>query len=486
MQKRPADFSLYRLRFLIGYLVAGTLIAALVVVAVLLVPGGLSDTAMKAATTSGQLSFKNPTPSMIINAPFHLLQRASIDLLGLSELSIKLPTAIFGVLSLGGIFLLLSLWFKKNIAILTTLLVVTTGQLLYLIQSGSTGILYVFWSVALLLFATLLARKVRAHLVWASLLGLFAALSLYTPLSIYLLIALIVITILHPHLRITIRRLPTVYVLIGGFVFLLLVAPLAYALMLEPTLGLRLLGVSGSLPPDLLANGQQIFNTYFNFAAGSSDATLMTPIYGLGSVALILLGVIRLATTKYTARSYLITTWLLVLVPLIFINPLYTSVTFVPLLLLMGMGLELLLRAWYRLFPLNPYARFAGLLPLTILLGGLAFSGIDRYLNGYHYTPSVASNFSRDLRLIDTQLARLDPATTTIVVPQKQQAFYTLLKKQRSGLTVATTTPETARGTVLVTKDATSQYSTANATTIVSTALADNPDRLYIYKFDDK
>lgn len=484
MQRRPVDFSLYRLRFLIGYIVAGLIIAALVAVAVLFIPGGLSDMAMKAAVSSTELSLTNPTPSMVVNAPFHLLQRASIELLGLSELSVKLPSALFGTLSLGGIFLLLSLWFRKNIAILTTLLVITTGQLLYLIQSGSTGILYVFWSVSLLLFATLLARKVRGHLVWTSLLGLFAALSLYTPLSLYLLVALTMITILHPHLRITIRRLPAAYVFIGGFVFLLLVAPLVYALVLEPTLGLRLLGLTGSWPPDLLANGQKILATYFNFTAGASDSTLMTPIYGLGSVTLIILGIVRLATTKYTARSYLITTWLLVLVPLILIAPLYTSITFVPLLLLMGMGLELLLRAWYRLFPLNPYARFAGLLPLTILLGGLAFSGIDRYLNGYHYTPKVASNFSHNLQLIEAQLARLDPSKTTVVVAKEKQSFYALLKKKRPSLTVATTTPAVARGTVLITKNGDNRYRTADVTTIISRGLVTNPDRLYIYKFD--
>src|SRR3546814_8074549 len=105
-------------------------------------------------------------------------------------------------------------------------------------------------------------------------------------------------------------------------------------------------------------------------------------------------------------------------------NPGFTSVTFVPLVLLLTSGLEGLVGYWYRLFPRNPYARIAGLLPLIILVVALVISGLDRYAYGYYYQPATVSHFSHDLSLMPKKHERL-------VVTQDELPFYPVVGHHR-------------------------------------------------------
>ncbi|HRQ86905.1 MAG TPA: hypothetical protein PLY16_02230, partial [Candidatus Saccharibacteria bacterium] len=69
--------------------------------------------------------------------------------------------------------------------------------------------------------------------------------------------------------------------------------------------------------------------------------------------------------------------------PVLLLNPSFTTVSFLPSVLMLAAGLTSLIGYWYRLFPLNPYARVAGLIPIVVLVGTLIFSGLERYFYGY-------------------------------------------------------------------------------------------------------
>ncbi len=66
--------------------------------------------------------------------------------------------------------------------------------------------------------------------------------------------------------------------------------------------------------------------------------------------------------------------------PVILINPIFTSVTFVPIVLLLAAGLTSLIGYWYRLFPRNPYARVAGLITTHHTRGRIDGVGIRSIL----------------------------------------------------------------------------------------------------------
>jgi hypothetical protein len=490
MGKKITDYLLYRWRYILGYLIIGLTIASLLLLAGLYVPGGLTQEEMANTVTSNTLAFKSLdsfTPSAIINLPYNLMQRLSTVVLGVTNLLIKLPSLILGALSAFGMILLLQMWFRRNVAVLTTVLIITTGQFLFVAQNGSPNIVYIFWSVWLLVAAMMISRGAKYLGLWKIILFSVAALSLYTPLSIYILFALASAVILHPHLRYLVRNLlkARLKVAIASACALLVIAPLVYAIVKDPSVGLMLLGIPATLP-DLTTNLFVLLKQYFSFAS-PGIGVVMTPVYSLGSIVLIILGIIRLTTTNYTARSYIITAWAILLLPVLIINPNFSTITFVPAMLLMAMGINTLLRSWYQLFPRNPYARVAGLIPLTVLIVGMFVSGISRYAYNYTYNPNTASYFSQDLPLINSQLKTKNSEMTTILVSPVELPFYNVVAEDYTGVRVVSEQQKVEKTPTIIVSHAAHKANDFGAPhAIITNARAQGGDRFYIYKTEQK
>lgn len=467
----PTRLFLYRWRYVIGYSTIGLLLGALLIFAGLYIPGGISAEEMRSAVRSDSVALIHPETWGTTSLTFYLFQKLMFVLFGVSDFTIKLPSLILALFSAIGLILLLRRWFKPNIAVLASLIAITTGQFLFVAQNGAPGISYIFWPIMLLLLGTQVTRAKKLRVLWKWLFAIAAALSLYTPLSIYPLIAVVLAIILHPHLRNAVRRLSKVKLAVGLLFAGIIVAPLVMNIVANPQLGLALLGVPTTWPPDLLANLNTLFNQYFVFWAPSTS-TLMTPVFGLGSFLLIGLGLIRIIRTRETTRSYLIIIWILCLIPVLIMNPRFTSVIFVPAVLLLAAGLTSLIGYWYRLFPKNPYARVAGLVPLIILVVVLMGSGLDRFVYGYHYDPNTAVNFSKDLKLIPKD-------TTDLVVSQDELPFYSVVANHRKGLKVSTTS---TAPTFVATRDGKQDFPGYAIDKIITTTYAQDSDRLYTYK----
>jgi len=297
-----------------------------------------------------------------------------------------------------------------------------------------------------------------------------AALSLYTPLSIYTLIAIASAIVLHPHLRYLIRQLSTLRIAMSATIALLLLTPLIIAVIKTPSLGLILLGIPTQWP-DFGVNLSSLVSQYLSFAA-PSGMTIMTPFFSLGSMLIITIGAYQVARTRETAKSYMIMLWVLCLIPIIILNPSFISITFLPLVLLLASGLSLLLSHWYELFPRNPYARIGGLIPLVILVVALVFSGVNRYIYGYIYDPNIVPNFSQDLKLIPTD-------TRNIVVADSELEFYKVIALYNKKLTVSTS-PES--DTFLSTREAKKVFKGYKIDRIITVSNYDQSDRFYLYK----
>lgn len=477
-----SDYFLYRWRYLLGYGVIILMMVGLFAVAWLLIPGGLTVAEMNSAITSSAFSFSIDalTPASMINLPYHVLQYLSFKAFGMSDLTIKLPSLILGLFSALGILMLLRMWFKQNVAVITTVLVVTTSQFLFLAQDGTPTVLYVFWTVWILVFALMVSRQARGALLWKVGLFIVTALSLYTPLEIYILLALLSAVVLHPHLRYIVKQLSKGRLAFATVLGLVLLAPLAYALVKQPSLGLQLLGIPTE-PLHILTNVKTLFSQYFAFLSPGGQVTI-TPVYGLGTWLLIVLGVVRLFTTKYTARGYITIAWSILLLPVIIVNPQYVSVTFIPVVLLMAMGVSLLITKWYRLFPRNPYARIAGLVPLAIVIGGMVFSGVDRYMYGYTHIPAVANQFSDDLTLLNKKLADKNLGTTLLVVAPGEEPFYRAVVKFSPHVKLTSSVITFPADTLIVSRDGRiSQNYQSIPNEIIANDKYKAADRFYIY-----
>lgn len=470
------DFSkyfLYRWRYVIGYSLVGLLLAGLLLFAGLYLPGGLSQAEMQSVVNSASLNINDPATLAIANLPYYALQAGVFALFGVSIITIKIPSLIIGLVSAVGLILLLRRWFKPNIAVLTSLIAISTGQFLFISQLGTPSILYIFWPIALLLLGTQVTRVKKGRYLWKILFVIVAALSLYTPLSIYPLLAIVLAVALHPHLRVALRRMRKSRLTVISIIFLLLIAPLVYFIIfVTPSLAsVLLIGSPATWPINLGENAVTVLKQYFLFWQPSVTA-VMTPVFGLGSALLILLGLYRLIRTRETTRSYLVIFWIICLMPVLLLNPSFTSVTFVPSILMLAAGLTSLIGYWYRLFPLNPYARISGLIPIIILVGALIITGFARYAYGYHYSPVVSNLFSKDLSLIPKD-------TTQIVVGQDEQAFYQAIASINGDFEVV---DSPTASTFVATRQANGQFNEYSIQRIITSPSSTDSNRLYVYQ----
>ena len=463
------ELFIYRWRYWIGYTLVAIGLIAILVFASLYSPGGISSQEMQSVIKSGSISFTDFGSLAIKNLPYHLLQQLSLTLFGVSILSIKLPSIILAFLSAIGMVLLLKFWFKPRTAVLASLIAITTGQFIFIAQDGTPGILFLFWSVLLILLASLISSQKKFRMFYKISFFIVAALSLYTPLSIYMLIALATAIILHPHLRFMIRQLSKPKIMIAMVFALLLLIPLIVTEIKTPNVGLTLLGIPSQWP-DFGANFASLSAQYLGFAK-PGGTTLMSPFFELGSMLIIALGVYQLIQTRVTAKSYVIGLWVLCLIPVIILNPDFTGISFLPFVILLALGLDALLTYWYGLFPRNPYARIGGLIPVVILVAVLVFSGIDRYIHGYQYDPNIAPNFSRDLELIPSD-------TKNLVVSSGELAFYKVVATHNKRLDVSTSPTSS---TFFVSREANKVFKGYKIKQIIVSSTSNQSDRFYLY-----
>lgn len=487
MLRLITDYNLYKHRYAIGYILVGLLVSTLLVAAALYVPGGLREEEIISATSSSRLSIDSFNPESAIDLPYSLLQSASFALFGITTLSIKLPSLILGILSLLGIILLLRNWFRANVAVIAALIVITTSQFIFASQDGTPTIMYIFLSTWLLFLALKVSRQFNQRSFWEFLLIAALALSLYTPLSVYIILALVSATLLHPHLRFIVARLSRKKLLAAGALGLVLLAPLIMALISKPEIGLTLLGIPET-PIDLKENVTELARANLSFIMPSPDRQPQS-LYTLPSMLLMILGLTRLFQTRHTARSYIIFSWIILLAPVILLNPTKTAVTYVPVMLLIAAGIDVLLHRWYSLFPRNPYARVAGLVPITILIGGMSLVGIERYFYVYRYSPPVVAEYSNDLRLLNEELSRLENQPVTLRASGPELPFYEAVAKYDDQLHVASPDQSAPNDQpVIATRQAFYERpdETGSPDKIITNGKSSESDRLYLYKSSEE
>lgn len=484
MRRRVTDFFIYRWRYPLGYLLVAILLAIVVGIAVFSTPGSLREGEMTATVQSAALSVESLDASMVINLPYHILQRAVFMVFGVSVLSIKLPSLILGTLTIIGVFFLARIWFRRNVAILTTVLAATTTQFLFLMQDGTPAIMYTFVVIWLLLSGTLVTRNYIFNTFWKVVAGVLLASALYMPLGVQLVVAVAITASLHPHIRYIVRHVPRLRLILALSLAAAFVTPLVYACIVDPHTLRTLLGIeiASFSWADNLAG---MWHAFAGFLTPASSYVVL-PLYSLGVVVLMTIGLFKLWAQRHTARSYVVFILGGLLLPFIFLNLEHVTTVYGLAVILMAYGLSHLISTWYRLFPRNPYARGAGLIPLTILVLGVVYSGMIRYMHNYTYSPQVLSFYSDDLKLLSGTLDKLDEGTTvSLVTSNKEFSFYNVVARYDKRFSATETAG--SEPTLIYTRAAHSAHTpSGDVTTIVANSRKDNGDRFYIYKTAQK
>lgn len=484
MKRALSEYAFYRKRHVIGVGFGLIVVALLLFGTAVYVPGGVRSAEIASAVASSDLSPRYISANAIINLPYHVLQHLSFMMFGVTIFGIKLPSLILALGVVIGLYLLLREWFRSSTALVATLIATTMPLFLYIAQDGTPLLYTIFISIWLLVSGTYTSRDKRPRLLWKTLFLVLFALNLYAPLGVYLDIALLSMTLFHPHIRHLIRKLSKAKLALGMFLGLVAIIPLIYAIITTPSIVYTLLGVpSGQI--SLIDNLHITASQLFNFMGGDYQG-LIAPVLPVGISVLVVIGIYFFFRVKYTAQSYIISIWTLLLIPLILMNPARIPYLFVSIALILAIAINGLIRSWYNIFPNNPYAHLVALFPLGLIVSGLFASSFIQYTSAYYYSRPVVSNFSDDPNLLPQALAELDATKAhpaTVLVSSKELPFYQTIAKYDKRFS-ATDHLAGSPERLVVTHDAYKGASLPNEkiTRIITNRMSDNSDRFYTYQ----
>ena len=364
---------------------------------------GLSDAEIKSATDSYYLSGDSILNGDLVDLPYRLLQKVSIMTFGLSAYAIKLPSIIIGLFLGLLLILLLNRWFKSNVSLLASCLIVLSTPFLFLAGSGTPLIMLVFWPTLMLWLGSKIQGEKRPKPMYCFMFTIAMLLSVFTPYMIYFAVFCVIFVLSQPHLRFIVKSLPKLPMTLIG----------AIAIAGFAVLGINIVNNPETIMELLFSKNFQIGDFFGNIAAGISplfswhnslESVFLSPLIGLPVFALALIGLFSTTKGFFASRNSIASILIVFCLIITGFNPDAIVFSILPFLILIAHGIKYLLEKWYGLFPKNPYARISALLPLVLLFGLMIVPSLLQYIYGYRYNPNIANEFSDKLEVIEENL----------------------------------------------------------------------------------
>jgi hypothetical protein len=458
---------------MIGYIILGLAFVALLFGLPLIAQTGLSDAEMDSAVISYGLNADAPLEGDLVDLPYHLLQQLSITTFGLTAYSIKLPSIIIGLL-LGLLFiLLLNRWFKNNVSLLASCVMILSTPFLFLAGSGTPLIMLVFWPTLLLWLGSKIHGETRPQPSYSFFFAVAMLLSIFTPYMIYFAIFCVIFVALQPHLRFIVKNLPKPMLALAGLIIIG-----GFALLIT-----NFINQPGTIKEILFAKdfdgGSFWNNTWTGLTPvfswrGQTDGMFLAPLMSLPLFALALIGLFSTTKGFFASRNSIATLLLVFTIIVTGFNPEAIIFFMLPITILVAHGLKYLLEKWYGLFPENPYARISALVPLTILFGIMIIPSLLQYLYGYRYNPQIANKFYYDLSIIDENL------TDEVLIVNEHYDFYKILEFS-TDLTVLPDAFLDSEDRVAVLHNHLPLSEKYSLSRIITSSMRENSDIIYLY-----
>lgn len=465
---------LYRYRFIIGYITLGLAFTILLFCLPIFASSGLSEAEMSSATASYNLGLDAITSGSLIDLPYHILQKFSIRIFGFSAYAIKLPSIIIGLLLGFLLILLLNRWFKSNVSLLASCLIVLSTPFLFLAGSGTPLIMVVFWPTLLLWLGSKIQGEKRPKPAYSILFAFALLFAVFTPYMLYFAIFCICFVISQPHLRFIVKNLPKIPLIITALLVLGGITALGFSIYNRPDTILELLFSTNCTFDTFFHNIGEGLSMLFSWRTGS-ESIFLSPLISLPSLALVLIGLFSTTKGFFASRNSIAS---LLLIFTLFITGFNSSaVTFfiLPFSILIAHGIKYLLEKWYGLFPKNPYARISALIPLTLLFGFMIIPNLLQYIYGYHYNPNVVGEFSDALSIIRKNLTNGE----TLLVSDHAD-FYNILE-DFTNLDIVTSANDISPDNLAVLGKPDKTPTGYQLSRIITSAKSDNSDIIYLY-----
>ena len=467
---------LYRYRFVIGYIILGVAFILLLFGLPLYAQTGLTEAEISSATNSYYLGKDGILNGDLVDLPYRVVQKLSIALFGLSAYSIKLPSILAGLILGLMLILLLNRWFKSNVSLLASCLIVLSTPFLFLAGSGTPLIMIVLWPTILLWLGSKIQGEKRPKPSYSFIFAIAMLLSIFTPYMVYFAVFCVLFVAFQPHLRFIVKDLPKLPLAIVGLFIIGGFTLLSISVFHHPEIISQLMTFEGFKIEDFLPNIAKGIAPVFAWHS-TMEGSFLSPLLSLPSFALGLIGLFSTTKGFFASRNSIATMLLVFTMVITGFNPNAVVFVVLPFSILMAHGMKYMLEKWYGLFPENPYARISALLPLTILFGIMIISGLLQYIYGYRYNPRVADNFSDCLTVIRQNLS-----DQTLLVT-KNYDFYKILEAS-TDLKITDKIENQGDISVLGTlDDAQDDYILSR---IITSPRRNNSDIIYLYTYTEK
>ena len=436
---------------------------------------GLSEAEMNSAASSYWLGREGIFNGDLVDLPYRVLQKYSITFFGLSVFSVKLPSIIIGLLLGFLLILLLNRWFKSNVSLLASCLVILSTPFLFLSGSGTPLIMLVFWPTLLLWLGSKIQGEKRPKPLYSFVFAIAMLLSIFTPYMIYFAVFCVFFVLLQPHLRFIIKDLPKLPLAIVCLILLAGFTILGISVFNQPQTLMKLFFADGFTIDHFFANIFEGIAPAFSWH-NTPESVFLSPLISLPIFALALIGLFSTTKGFFASRNSIASILIVFCLIITGFNPDAVVFSLLPFSILIAHGLKYILEKWYNLFPENPYARISAIFPLVILFSIMIVPNLLQYIYGYRYNPNIANEFNYNLTAIRKNLS------TETLVAQERYDFYSILENS-TDLKVVEEIGEGDRFAILGKPEEMPEGYTLER--IITSPMRDNSDIIYIYIADE-
>lgn len=430
MKNALMNSTLYTNRHIVGFFTVAIILYIFIILGFARTPIGLSESEMNTAILSAGFSF----PDSIINLPYNFLQWLSVGAFGISTFALRLPSVILALFASGLIIMAIRNFTRSNVAIITGLIMSCSVFFLNFARSGTAEIMGIFL-MALAVFAiSQIIRKRPKRTLWLILLSVAVALGIYMPGGLVFLLVLLAVAFISEKSRAILFSLKAWQIVFAVFIGVIALLPLVMSIVANPNLLLSSIGVNGFefSPGKLLNTLQAIFSPF-----GAEFGGFVTPVLSFGEIALVALGIVKLIRNGKSARTAFTLTIAGVTTLISILSPDKAFLMFIPWVFLIAFGVTFIIDHWYKLFPLNPYARVLAMIPIGIFVASMMIAGRGSYINANYYNNKVVESRNVVFDALLSEVNLLSAHKVNIIASDDDVEFYSLLEKSYPSVMVS-------------------------------------------------
>jgi len=310
--------------------------------------------------------------------------------------SLRLTAAIFGFLSVVGMYYVISNWFSRFMGLVGAVLLATASWFLHVSRYGSLdGV--IFLCLPILIAVLIMAQKHRFSFGYNYLALLAAAATIYVP---GLIIITVILTVLQRQLFFKrFKRFSLQQRIIAVVSVILLWAPALYSVWASPSqIMIKIFGINVTGITAASVSGHATTILQFIFTGG-----IMSPITTLGSLpqldilssVMFVLGLVAIFKHRGLLRAKLLAIILILYIGLVLVGGVTLNALLVPIYLIVIYGICYYLKLWLKTFPRNPIARTTGYVAISLAVSLVSLYHLTNYFVAWPRASTTQSSFQQ-------------------------------------------------------------------------------------------